>query len=73
MLFTNPTSKHPDDNYTLKAFKTGDESFKYIASSKNQVLDFGQNEYIFRAHSGKEVSETKIILEVLGEDELEIA
>jgi len=72
VLFTNPTSKYPDDNYTLKAFKSGDESFKYIASSKNKVLDFGQNEYIFKAYSGKEVSETKIILEVLSKDEQEI-
>jgi hypothetical protein len=71
VLFTNPTSKYPDDDYTLKAFMSGDESFKYIASSKNQVLDFGQNEYIFRASSGKQVSETKIILEVLSDDEKE--
>jgi hypothetical protein len=71
VLFTNPTSKYPDDDYTLLAFNSGDESFKYIASSKNQVLDFGQNEYIFKAYSGKQVSETKIILEVLSEDEQE--
>lgn len=62
--FTNPTSKYPDDDYVLQAFSSGDESFKYIASSKNKVLDFGQNEYVFAAYSGKEVSRIKIILEV---------
>ncbi len=71
VLFTNPTSKYPDDDYTLQAFKSGDTTFKYIASSKNQVLDFGQNEYIFRAWAGKEISETKIVLNVLDENNKE--
>ncbi len=64
VLYSNPTSKFPDDDYTLQAFKTGDETFKYIASSKNQVLDFGENDYIFRAKLWNEISETKIIIEV---------
>jgi len=72
VLFTNPTSKYPDDDYTLQAFNAGDTTFKYIASSKNQVLDFGQNEYIFRAYAGKEISETKIILDVPSDDQQEV-
>lgn len=71
VFFSNPTSKYPDDRYTLQAFRPWDENFKYIASSKNQVLDFGQNEYIFRAYSGIDENETKIILEVPGESEIE--
>lgn len=67
VFFTNPTSKYPDDRYMLQAYKSGDATFKYIASSKNQVLDFGQNEYVFRAYSEWKEYETKIILEV--EDE----
>jgi hypothetical protein len=71
VFFTNPTSKYPDDRYMLQAFTSGDETFKYIASSKNQVLDFGQNEYVFTAYSGTAVNEVKIILNVPSEDEIE--
>ena len=71
VFFTNPTSKYPDDRYTLQAFSSGDSTFKYIASSNNQVLDFGQNEYIFRASSEGETFDTKIILEVPSVDQVE--
>lgn len=71
VLFSNPTSKYPDDDYTLQAYEAWDMIFKYIASSKNQVLDFGENEYIFRAYSWDLVSDTKVILEVSDEDEEE--
>ena len=71
VFFTNPTSKYPNDRYVLQAYSSGDETFKYIASSKNQVLDFGQNEYVFRAHVGADEYETKIVLSVLDDEQVE--
>lgn len=62
VLFTNADSVFPDDNYTLQTFKAGDTSFKYVASSKFQVLDFGTNTYIIKAYSGDDVSETEVII-----------
>jgi len=54
VLFSNTSSEFPDDNYTLQTYEAGSESFRYIASSKNQVLDYGKNVYIF--------TETEIVL-----------
>jgi len=62
VLFSNSDSDFPDDNYTLQTYTPESESFRYIASSKNQVLDFGKNTYTFRAYSGKEYTETDVIL-----------
>ena len=62
VLFSNTASEYPDDTYTLKTFSAGDDAFKYIASSRFQVMDYGTNEYLFRAYSGKEVSEKKVII-----------
>lgn len=73
VLFSNPTSSYPDDDYTLKAFKSGDDAFRYMAASRHQVLDFGENNYVFRAFSGDEVSETKVVLHVPSEEEKEVA
>lgn len=69
VLYSNPTSSYPDDDYTLQTFKPWDESFRYMASSRHQVLDFGENNYIFRAYSGDTTSETKIVLNVPDENE----
>jgi len=65
VLFANSSSQFPDDRYTLQTFKSGDESFKYVASSRFQVLDFWINTYLIKAYSGKEISETEVILELL--------
>ncbi len=62
VLFSNPTSRYPDDDYTLQTFKPGGKTFRYIASSRNQVLDYGENTYIFTAYSGENISQTKIVL-----------
>jgi len=62
VTFENPTSSFPRDEYTLQTFKKGDKTFKYMASSRFQVLDFGENTYTVQAYEGKEVSETKIIV-----------
>jgi len=67
--FTNKTSDYPDDFYTLKTFKPGADSFKYLASSRFKVLDFGVNTYLITAYSGRETSETRIVLALWEEDE----
>lgn len=64
VVFSNPTSSYPDDDYTLQTFKQWDTDFKYVASSRNQVLDFGENTYIFTAHAGTTTSQTKVVLVV---------
>gem|GEM_PF-3401517 len=68
--FSNTDSAFPDDNYTLKTFKSGGPTFKYLASSKFQVLDFGVNTYIVKAYSGKEVSETQVVINVPKKDKV---
>jgi len=62
VLFSNNDSDFPDDNYTLQTYELWSQSFKYIASSKNQVLDFWKNVYTFRAYKWKEYSETEITI-----------
>jgi len=71
VLFSNWESDFPDDDYFLKTFSSAStdtdyalwkSEFKYIASSKNQVLDFWKNIYIFRAYVWKEYSETQITI-----------
>lgn len=62
--FKNPTSSYPSDQYTLKNFKKGDTTFKYIASSKFRVLDYGMNEYTFVAYASGAISETKMIVNI---------
>ena len=64
VLFVNKASEFPRDEYILQTFNPGDDSFRYVASSRNKVLDFGENVYTFRAFSGKEVSETRVVLRV---------
>lgn len=68
VIFSNPTSEYPNDDYTLQTYDPKMGEFTYRASSKNKVLDFGENNYIFRAYSGDDVSETKIVLLMEGED-----
>lgn len=68
--FSNPTSTFPNDMYVLQTFEAGEwKEFKYFAASRHQVLDFGENNYIFKAYSGEKVSETKVVLNVPNEDE----
>ena len=62
--FSNPTSDYPNDSYTLKQFSSGDTSFRYIASSKNKVLDYGENHYVFSAYSQGQIAKYEIILRV---------
>lgn len=69
VLFSNKASDYPNDDYTLQTFAAGDDVFRYVASSRNKVLDFGENQYTFRAFSGKDVSETRVILRVGEGDE----
>lgn len=69
VLFSNPTSGYPDDDYTLQTYKQWDSEFRYMASSRHQVLDFGENNYIFRAYSWDQISETKIVLNIPDESQ----
>jgi len=72
VLFSNPTSTYPDDDYVLQTFKSWEKEFKYFAASRHQVLDFWENNYTFRAHSGEEVSETKVVLLIEKESDTEV-
>lgn len=47
VIFENKTSKLPIDNYTLKTYKKGSETFLYRAHKAYDVLDLWLNEYIF--------------------------
>ena len=67
--FSNPTSSYPDDNYVLQTYKPEDWRFVYRASSRSQVLDYGENNYIFTAKSWDEISQTKIVLNVPAKDD----
>jgi hypothetical protein len=58
--FQNGSSAYPLDSYTLKTYTPGDLTFKYIASSRQRVLDYGKNEYLFTAYSGGETSQVKV-------------
>ncbi len=62
VFFHNGDSVYPDDRYTLQTFSPGNETFKYVASSKFQVLDFGTNIYVFKAYQGDAFSETEVII-----------
>lgn len=64
VIFENATSEFPRDEYTLQTFKKGDTSFKYLASSRFQVLDFGENIYTIKAYKGSEISETQVVLQL---------
>ena len=68
VLFSNRASDYPNDDYVLQTFKSWDDIFRYVASSRNKVLDFGENQYTFRAFSGKEISETRVVLRVSEDD-----
>ena len=63
--FKNPDSDYPDDLYTLKTFKPGGKSFKYLASSRFKVLDFGTNTYVFTAYAGRESVETEVTINLV--------
>lgn len=58
--FSNPTSTYPSDLYELKQFKSWDTTFKYLASTHFQTLDFWLNEYIFTAYSSWVIYKVKV-------------
>ncbi len=67
VLFSNRGSDFPNDDYVLQTFTPWDKEFRYVASSRNKVLDFGENTYTFRAFSGKEITETRLRVRVTDE------
>lgn len=54
--FTNPNSKFPKDTFELKKFKSWDKTFLYRAFKKYETLDYGENIYVFEAHSWDKIS-----------------
>ena len=69
--FKNEASEYPDDLYTLKTFKSGWDAFKYLASSRFKVLDFGMNTYVFTAYTGRESVETTININLVDDSKIQ--
>lgn len=67
--FKNESSEFKDDTYQLKKFKKWWTDFKYLASSRFQVLDFWKNIYTFNAYSEDKISKVIVTINVLNEDE----
>lgn len=68
VLFSNNNSDFPNDKYILQTYKGKGGSFRYVASSKNQVLDFWKNSYEFRAYTGKEYETSFVDINLPRED-----
>lgn len=62
--FSNDTSTYPPDTYTLKEYKTWDETFRYLASDSFKTLDYGLNTYIFSAYAWEEVYKVKVEINI---------
>ena len=60
--FVNTSSDFPNDFYTLKNFTAWEAPFTYRASPAFQVLDTGENTYIFTAKTATGESKTKLII-----------
>lgn len=69
--FSNKDSTFPTDSYNLKQFKSWSETFKYNASPKNKVLDYGENVYEFEAYSQNKVSKLKLIINIKKDSEFQ--
>ena len=71
--FSNRESSFPADDYILKTFKKWDESFKYKASKKFSVLDYGENIYEITAYKWKEISKVELIINIDKTDESNVS
>lgn len=69
--FSNIESKFPEDSYTLQSYKKWDNTFKYRAFSKYEVIDKWVNKYIIEAYSWDKVSKIELILNVFEEKKVE--
>lgn len=70
--FSNKDSKFPNDTFELKKFKIWDKTFKYFASSKYKVLDYGENKYEFVAYSWDKISKLELTILIKGSEENKI-
>jgi hypothetical protein len=70
VLYSNKESSFPDDDFTLKKFKSWDSEFLYRAFSRYETFDFGTNIYTFFAYSWEDVSKMELIIYYPNPDEL---
>lgn len=49
VTFQNRESSFASDEYVLKTYISWSDTFRYVAWSRFRVLDYGMNEYIFKA------------------------
>lgn len=73
VLYTNKESSFPDDDFTLKKFKTGDSKFLYRAFSRYETFDFGTNIYTFFAYSWEKVSKMELIIYYPNPDDIKVS
>lgn len=73
VLYTNKDSSFPDDDFTLKKFKTGDSEFLYRAFSRYETFDFWTNIYTFFAYSWEKVSKMELTIYYPNPDEVKEA
>ena len=71
VTFSNPTSNFSEDSYVLQTYQPENGKFVYRASGENQVLDYGENRYVFTAKGkeGTSVTTVMINIEKQGEEE----
>lgn len=62
VLYTNPDSDYPDDDYLLLQFVAGSDKFLYRAYSQYKTFDFGKNIYTVIMTSGKEESQVQLTI-----------
>ncbi len=62
VLYTNPDSDYPDDDYLLQQFVAWSENFLYRAYSQYQTFDFWTNIYTIIMTSWKEESRVQLTI-----------
>ncbi len=64
VAFSNKSSDLPDDSYMLKNYEAWASSFSYKASSLFEVLDYGENVYVFTAKTRDGDSKTQLTIKI---------
>ena len=71
VLFTNPDSEYPDDDYPLQQFVAGSDKFLYRAYSQYKTFDFGENIYTIVMTSWKEESRLQLTINYPNPEDVE--